>query len=124
MMEIHRFLDPVLQRKSFERFKITAESAKKGISTTYNSTVDDFSFSKDLVLHLLAAQINHLIFKKRGTFLIGKRIFLIKTGGTGILLLISKAAMQLWRSSNISTVVLGLRCFPLERKECEVSGIR
>ena len=78
MMEIHRFLDPVLQRKSFERFKITAESAKKGISTTYNSTVDDFSFSKDLVLHLLAAQINHLIVEKRGTFLIGKRIFLIK----------------------------------------------
>lgn len=39
------------------------ESAKKGISTTYNSTVDDFSFSKGLVL-----QINQLIFKKRGIF--------------------------------------------------------
>lgn len=63
MIEIHRFLDPVLLRKSFERFKITAESAKKGISTLYNSTVDDFSFSKGLVL-----QINQFIFKKRGIF--------------------------------------------------------
>lgn len=117
MIEMHQFLNPILHGKSFERFKIAAELAKKGISTLYNSTVDDFSFSKNLFLYLFAAQINQLIFKKRDAFLICKRIFFIKKiGGTGIILLISKAAMQSWRSLNISIVVPGLRCFPLERK--------